>query len=691
MLKQYLKECQEILQKNSQTTPIQRLLLDCQNNLNPNDYSLEFFNHLHNKSQEAMQIAIIGQFSSGKSTFLNALLGEDILPTGITPITSKVCKICYGEEYILEVIYKNGHKVLQNIDFLHKTSRQNSQNIDYFCLYAPILLLKEINFLDTPGFNSQNQEDTNATLKILENVDGIIWLTLIDNAGKNSEKQLLKEFIKHYAQKSLCVLNQKDRLKTQEDINTSVQYAKEAFSGIFASIIPISAKMALQAHLNSPQKKLESLLTNLALKIQNLTSTQDKSTILSTLELEFQNTTKSLQKALDESLSNTGDSTLMEQSNMPAIFDFLTHTIKPQSSLSKEYSILKKLKEMHILLHRQYHKTRLCYDSLAKVFTNHLHNVALKSQTHQEKHQQIFDNLYKNLDLLLDSLAQNIYNSLEKTTLNFPTKQKTLFKEKILLQGKEVTILPLEKIKIQLQNPDSPLQKDFKSLSAQIHNFCDLFRNLLEEFSSNLKAKVQQWQDKEVPNLEIYKIAPNSQSLKSLQYFSQKYYENLIIDFDKNDLLAISNLQSGLHSLSNFLTLNYNNAIESALNKLDLALKNSIAKHQENQDFPLFSPTLENIRDYLNESFCFEPFQARLFGPMNLLKKTYSQFQKGLESLTQDKTQILSAKITNLKIEIDKIRKNLEVIKDFMNVESKLLTPKQETQEATNFKENKEV
>ena len=288
MLKQFLKECQEILQKNSQTTSIQKLLLDCQNNLNPNDYSLEFFRDLYDKNQESMQIAIIGQFSSGKSTFLNALLGENILPTGITPRTSKVCKSCYGDEYILEVVYKNGHKIPQNIDFLHKLTRQNSQNIDYFGLYAPILLLKEINFLDTPGFNSQNQEDTNTTLKILENVDGIIWLTLIDNAGKNSEKQLLKEFIKHYAQKSLCVLNQKDRLKSQEEINLSVQYAKEAFNGIFAEVIPISAKIGLQANLNSPQKILKNLLSNLSSKIQNLIHIENKETLLSTLESDFQ-------------------------------------------------------------------------------------------------------------------------------------------------------------------------------------------------------------------------------------------------------------------------------------------------------------------------------------------------------------------------------------------------------------------
>lgn len=41
-------------------------------------------------------IAIVGQFSSGKSTFLNAIMGRTILPSGITPITSKVCTICFG-------------------------------------------------------------------------------------------------------------------------------------------------------------------------------------------------------------------------------------------------------------------------------------------------------------------------------------------------------------------------------------------------------------------------------------------------------------------------------------------------------------------------------------------------------------------------------------------------------------------
>ena len=60
------------------------------------------------KARYPMEVAITGQFSAGKSTFLNALLSRNILPTGITPVTSKVNFINYGEEYKLKITYYSG-------------------------------------------------------------------------------------------------------------------------------------------------------------------------------------------------------------------------------------------------------------------------------------------------------------------------------------------------------------------------------------------------------------------------------------------------------------------------------------------------------------------------------------------------------------------------------------------------------
>ncbi len=132
-----------------------------------------------------------------------------------------------------------------------------------------------MNFLDTPGFNSQNIEDTLVTQRILENVDGVIWITLIDNAGKNSEKLLLKEMIQRYAQKSLCVLNQKDRLKNEEEIQISLAYTQNAFEGMFAKIIPVSSKEALRAGLNTQKKILESFFLKISHHIANSPKTQE--------------------------------------------------------------------------------------------------------------------------------------------------------------------------------------------------------------------------------------------------------------------------------------------------------------------------------------------------------------------------------------------------------------------------------
>lgn len=672
MLKQYIKECEILQAKIAQKSPTQKLILACQDNLNPNDYDLSFFENLQQKESEPMQIAVIGQFSSGKSTFLNALLGQDILPTGITPITSKVCKICYGEDYILEILYKDGRKVLQNIDFLHKLSRENSQNIHHFCLYAPILSLKEINFLDTPGFNSQNSDDTHTTLKILENVDGIIWLTLIDNAGKNSEKTLLKEFITHFAQKSLCVLNQKDRLKDETEVQTSLEYAKSAFEGIFSAVIPISAKLALSARCNTPQKFLETRLLDFAQKIQSLAlqasdereeNSQNPQSILESLNATYQKMQDRIQQELN-ALNSQSVARLMQDSNMPLIFDFLNQTIKPKASFAKSYSTLKKLREMHILLHLQYHKINQCYLKLQKTLQRNLGQTIHHCAIAQEKEQKIFNDLYIGLDLWLDMLAQRIFNALEKKSFNFAQTQKRLLGTKSVEMTKEVVVLPIEKLHIELQNQDTQLVKNYKMLSVQIKNFLDLFVQSIAQNTDALKGELAKWQHNAPKTIELYLVAPQSQALSTLYDFAQNCYENLLDDFNKNALVATSYLRSELNVLSNFLALSYNNAIDLTLNRLDLKIKNAMTKHSENQEeFALFNPTLENVRESLNETFCFEQFQARLFGPMNCLKKAYAQFLNQSKQTTQDKIQLILQVSSELKKEMAKIMQNLEAIK----------------------------
>ena len=62
----------------------------------PSNQLINILNKQIRRARYPMEVAITGQFSAGKSTFLNALLSRNILPTGITPVTSKVNFINYG-------------------------------------------------------------------------------------------------------------------------------------------------------------------------------------------------------------------------------------------------------------------------------------------------------------------------------------------------------------------------------------------------------------------------------------------------------------------------------------------------------------------------------------------------------------------------------------------------------------------
>ena len=98
------------------------------------------------RARYPMEVAITGQFSSGKSTFLNALLSRNILPTGITPVTSKVNFINYGEEYKLKITYYSGAQEYAPIEAISDFTdqRQNEmQDIKYLTLYAPMDILKD--------------------------------------------------------------------------------------------------------------------------------------------------------------------------------------------------------------------------------------------------------------------------------------------------------------------------------------------------------------------------------------------------------------------------------------------------------------------------------------------------------------------------------------------------------------------
>lgn len=204
----------------------------------------ERLNALNTLFYEPLSVAVVGQFSSGKSSFLNAILGADILPTGVIPVTAKPTFIKYAPQAFLKALYEDGRQEYLGLDALADfvDQRKDMKAVKALYIHLPNEILKQVSFIDTPGLNSRSAKDTAETMKILKECSGLIWLSLIDNAaraGELAELSLVPKTLKNHA---ICALNQKDKLSSDE-IERVLNHSKITYNEYFSDVHAISAKM----------------------------------------------------------------------------------------------------------------------------------------------------------------------------------------------------------------------------------------------------------------------------------------------------------------------------------------------------------------------------------------------------------------------------------------------------------------
>ncbi|MEG3071327.1 MAG: hypothetical protein HQP61_06990 [Peptococcaceae bacterium] len=138
-------------------------------------------------------LVVLGAFKRGKTTFLNALLGTDILSTDVLPLTSVVTLIRYGQEIGTEVVFLNGET--KNIaseqlaDYVTESGNPaNEKRVKSVHLEYPSTYLKDdLILIDTPGVGSIYQNNTDETYDYLPKVDAAVFLLSSDQPLSRSE------------------------------------------------------------------------------------------------------------------------------------------------------------------------------------------------------------------------------------------------------------------------------------------------------------------------------------------------------------------------------------------------------------------------------------------------------------------------------------------------------------------------
>lgn len=124
---------------------------------------------------EPMRVAIVGFIKAGKSTMMNALLGEAVVATGTVEATFNVNWLKWGEEKSLLVRFKDGSPPeRKSIEELEALTRRADENRDYLLsirhieVLYPNRMLQTFNLIDTPGLASFYKDDSQNTLDFLK-------------------------------------------------------------------------------------------------------------------------------------------------------------------------------------------------------------------------------------------------------------------------------------------------------------------------------------------------------------------------------------------------------------------------------------------------------------------------------------------------------------------------------------------
>ena len=173
-------------------------------------------------ADDRFELAVVGQFSRGKSTLMNALLGGPYLPTGTLPMTSVITSVRYGSRARVLVHRAGGglpiETSLADLDrfVAQSSSEREALRVESVDVEVPAELLRlGFSFVDTPGIGSAIRANTATTTRFLPQADAVVFVTSVDAALSELELAFLEQ-VRRYVEKLFVVVNKADLVSVAE-------------------------------------------------------------------------------------------------------------------------------------------------------------------------------------------------------------------------------------------------------------------------------------------------------------------------------------------------------------------------------------------------------------------------------------------------------------------------------------------
>ena len=200
---------------------------------------------------DRFHLVVVGEFNHGKSSFVNALLGESALPVGVTPTTATIHHLKYAETPEATVVYTSGRREPLPFDEVKRFAvggGASAEEVDFLEIGYPAPLLQErILLVDTPGVNDLSLQRADITYSYVPRADAVLFLLDAGQILKESERIFLEDkLLKGSRDKIVFVITKWDLLDDAER-KEALAYAKAKLGNLVKDpvVFPVSSDAAL--------------------------------------------------------------------------------------------------------------------------------------------------------------------------------------------------------------------------------------------------------------------------------------------------------------------------------------------------------------------------------------------------------------------------------------------------------------
>lgn len=204
--------------------------------------------------EERFSIVVLGEFNHGKSSFVNALCGAQVLPTGVTPTTAALNHVVHAREPWARVHRIDGSSEDIPLDHLARwvtIDGTEAASVRYVEVGWPAPILEGgVYLVDTPGVNDINEQRAEITYGYIPRADVVLFLLDGTQVLKQSERSFLEQRVLRRSRDRLIFVLGKVDLLTPDELTEAVAYCREHLSRIIEEplIFPVSSRRALSSN-----------------------------------------------------------------------------------------------------------------------------------------------------------------------------------------------------------------------------------------------------------------------------------------------------------------------------------------------------------------------------------------------------------------------------------------------------------